>query len=155
LGIIILIIMSSVAYLESEASKGDGTPSSYSNLRRGAKAAYMILQQSGHPVERWERSPKELPADGQGMVLIVADPSSYANTEEMAALSRFLTHGGSILVAGFDPESFVAKSATKFADTRFGGAECKPVTPTGYTRGGSISMDGYLAWNSSDSSQLV
>ncbi len=154
-GIGILMVMGAAAYLKSEAEKGDGHPSSYSNLSHGAKAAYLLLQQSGYPMERWERSPKELPADGHGVLLIVAEPVSYPSAEETNALSRFLLHGGSILAAGMLPDAFVPKAAATFGELRIGGEECKPVAPTRLTRGGSISLDGTLKWESTDSSQVV
>jgi hypothetical protein len=155
LGIGILLVMSAAAYLKSEADKGDGHPSSYSNLRHGAKAAYLLLQQSGFPVERWERSPKELPADGHGILLIVAEPVSYPNTEESGAFSRFLLHGGSIIVAGLLPDAFVPKAAASDEGERIGDAECKPVAPTRMTRGGSISQDGVFMWDPTDTSPMV
>jgi hypothetical protein len=155
LGIGILLLMSAAAYLKSEEDKGDGHPSSYSNLRHGAKAAYLLLQQSGYPVERWERSPKELPADGHGILLIVAEPVSYPNTEESGAFSRFLLHGGSILVAGLLPDAFVPKAAATDEGQRIGDVECKAVAPTRLTRGGSISQDGFFMWDSDDTSPVV
>src|SRR5580692_5022266 len=109
LGIGILLLMSAAAYLKSEEDKGDGHPSSYSNLRHGAKAAYLLLQQSGYPVERWQSSPKELPADGHGILLIVGEPVSRPTNEESNALSRFVLHGGSILAAGMYPDAYVPK----------------------------------------------
>src|ERR1700687_3265409 len=110
LGTVILIVMSVVAYLQSEQDKGDGHPSSYSNLRKGAKVAYLLLQQSGYPVERWERPPKDLPADAHGILLIVASPVTYPRNEESDAFARFLLHGGTILVAGLLPDAFVTQA---------------------------------------------
>lgn len=155
LGVVILLMMSAAAYLKSEADKGDGHPSSYSTLRRGGKAAYLLLQQSGYPVERWQRSPKDLPTDGNGILLIVSEPVSHPTTEESNALSRFLLHGGSILAAGMYPDAFVPKAAAANGEPRIGGVECKPVAPTRLTRGGSVSLDGELKWDSTDSSQVV
>lgn len=154
-GIAILLVMAAAAYLKSEQDQGDGHPSSYSTLRHGAKAAYLLLQQSGYPVERWQRSPKDLPEDGHGVLLIVAAPESHPTTEESNALSRFLLHGGSILAAGMLPDAFVSKAAATDGEIRIGGVECKAVAPTRLTRGGSISQDGLLKWDSTDSSQVV
>jgi hypothetical protein len=154
-GLALFLLMFAVAYLNSEEEKGDGSPSSYSTLRRGAKAAYLLLQQSGYPVERWEKRPQELPVDGHGILLIVAAPESFPKDEEASAISRFLLHGGTILVSGFLPASFVPKTAAAAGDARVGAVECKPIAPTRLTRGGSISQDGPLLWESTDSSQLV
>lgn len=155
LGIVILIVMSTVAYLKSEDEKGDGRPSSYSNLRKGGKAAYLLLQQSGYPVERWEHPPKDLPADGHGILLIVAQPLSYPPSEETGALSRFLLHGGSILAAGLLPDAFVSKASATNGELRIGDVECKPVAPTHLTRGGSITQDGMFKWDIKDTAAVV
>jgi hypothetical protein len=64
-------------------------------------------------------------------------------------------NGGSILAAGMLPDSFVSQAAATYGDPRLGGAECKAVAPTGLTRGGSISLDGELKWDSTDGSQMV
>ena len=154
-GISVLLIMFAAAYLKSQSEEGNGAPSSYSNLAHGAKAAYLLLQQSGYPVERWDRPPKELPADARGKLLILAAPTWYATAEETRALSLFLSHGGSILVAGLHPDSFVPKAAAKNGEIRIGSVECQAVAPTRLTRGGSISLNGNLQWDSTDSSQLV
>jgi Domain of unknown function (DUF4350) len=155
LGVGILLLMSTVAYLKTEEDKGEGEPSSYSNLRRGGKAAYLLLQQSGYPVERWAQSPKSLPKDGHGILLVVAEPISSATTDEFNSLSRFLLSGGSILVAGIVPGSFVPQAAATDGEVRIGGVECKAVAPTRLTRGGSVSLDGELKWDSTDTSQVV
>jgi Domain of unknown function (DUF4350) len=155
LGIGILLVMSVAAYLKSKEQEGDGRPSSYSTLRRGGKAAYLLLQQSGYPVERWQHAPKDLPADGHGILLIVGEPESYPTNDETNALSRFLLHGGSILAAGMYPDSFAPKAAAANGPQRIGAIECKAVAPTRLTRGGSVSIDGDLKWDSTDSSQLV
>lgn len=155
LGIGILLVMTAAAYLKSEEEKGDGNPSSYSTLRRGGKAAYLLLQQSGYPVERWQHSPKDLPADGHGILLVIGEPVSHPTTEESNALTRFLLHGGSILAAGMYPDAFVPKAAAANGKARIGATECKAVAPTRLTRGGSVSIDGDLKWDSTDSSQLV
>ena len=155
LGLALFLLMFSVAYLTSEEEKGDGSPSSYSTLRRGAKAAYLLLQQSGYPVEHWEQPPQKLPEDGHDTLLVMADSESFAKGEESAALSRFLLRGGTILITGYLPASVVPKTAATGGDARVGAVECKPVAPTRLTRGGSISQDGPLLWEATDSSQLI
>lgn len=155
LAIVTLTIMSAVAYLQSEQDKGGGHPSSYSNLPKGGKAAYLLLQQSGYPVERWDRLPQNLPTDAQGILLIVASPESYPRSEESDAFARFLLHGGTILAAGMLPDAFVTQADATTGELRVGGIECKPAAPTRLTRGGSISMDGVFKWASDDTTPLV
>ncbi len=151
----LLLVIFALAYFNAEQAKGEGRPSTYSSLRKGAKAAFLLLQQSGYPVERWERPVKELPKDGRGILFIVADPATYAEGAEKVVLTGFLRSGGTILAAGFFPDSFVPGAAARPGDMRFGGVECQAVAPTHLTRGGSISLDGPLVWDSTDRSQLL
>lgn len=155
IGILLLLLVSAVAFLKSEEEKGDGHPSSYSSLRKGTKAAFLLLQRSGYPVERWERPPKGLPADAHKVLVIIAEPVRYPNSEESAAFLQFLTHGGSILAVGMLPDAFVGKASASPGDPRIGSVECKAVAPTRLTRGGSISMDGDLKWDAFDRSPVV
>jgi hypothetical protein len=155
-GIGLLLLMTLVAWLGSNQNdKGEGTPSSYNVQRRGAKAAYLLLQKSGYAVERWKQPPEKLPADATGVMLVLAGPESYPRAEQMSAIVRFLLRGGSILIAGVDPSSFVPQSSAKEEDLRIGFAECRPVAPTSLTRGGPISQDGELVWDSKKDAAVV
>jgi hypothetical protein len=155
-GIGLLLLMTLVAWLSSNQNdKGEGTPSSYNVLRRGAKAAYLLLQKSGYAVERWKQPPEKLPADATGVMLVLAGPESYPRGEDMSAIVRFLLRGGSVLIAGVDPSSFVPQSSAKEKDLRVGFAECKPAAPTSLTRGGPISQDGELVWDSKKDAAVV
>jgi hypothetical protein len=155
-GIGLLLVMTLVAWLSSkQRDQGEGTPSSYNVQRRGAKAAYLLLQQSGYAVERWKQPPAKLPADASGVMLVLAGPESYPHAEEMSGIVRFLLGGGAVLIAGVNPNSFVPQSSSKEGDVRIGFAECKPVAPTSLTRGGPISQDGDLVWDSSKDAAVV
>jgi hypothetical protein len=155
-GIGLLLVMTLVAWLSSnQKDRGEGTPSSYNVQRRGAKAAYLLLQQSGYAVERWNQPPEKLPADASGVMLVLAGPESYPRAEEFSGIVRFLLGGGTVLIAGVDPKSFVPQSSSKKGDVRIGFSECRPVAPTSLTRGGSISQDGDLVWDSSKDAALV
>jgi hypothetical protein len=146
-GIAMLLVMTLAAWLNSDNRDEEGHPSSYSAQRQGAKAAFLLLQQSGYPVERWEKSPAELPAEANDILLVLAGPESFPRTEEYGSIIRFLLRGGRVLVAGTSPEHFVSQSSAEFGDARVGHAECKPVALTHLTRGGTISQDGDLVWN--------
>jgi len=155
-GIGLLLVMTLVAWLNStERDQGEGSPSSYSVQRRGAKAAYLLLQQSGYAVERWKQPPAQLPAEASGVMLVLAGPESHPQAEEMSGIMRFLLRGGSVLIAGVRPSGFVPQASAEAADLRLGFAECKPVAPTSLTRGGPISQDGDLVWDSTKDAALV
>jgi len=155
-GIGLLLIMTLVAWLNSnQRDQGEGSPSSYNVQRRGAKAAYLLLQKSGYAVERWKEPPAKLPADASGVMLVLAGPESYPQAEEMSGIVRFLLRGGGVLIAGVHPNAFVPQSSASSEELRVGYAECKPVAPTRLTRGGPISQDGDLAWDSSKDAAVV
>jgi hypothetical protein len=155
-GIGLLLVMTLVAWLNSnQRDQGEGSPSSYNVQRRGAKAAYLLLQKSGYAVERWKQPPPKLPAEASGVMLVLAGPESYPQAEEMSGIIRFLLRGGSVLIAGVRPSSFVPQSSASAEELRVGFAECKPVAPTRLTRGGPISQDGDLAWDSSKDAAVV
>jgi len=97
--LVILIVVASVFVPQNPASVS--YPSSYSAASDGAKATFLLLQETGYNVERWEDSPTALPKDPRGMVLILADPFGGATPEERHALNRFLLDGGRVLVTGY------------------------------------------------------
>jgi len=156
LGIGMLLLMTLVAWLNSDnKDEGEGTPSSYSVLRHGGKAAFLLLQQSNYPVERWEKSPADLPTEGAGTTLILAGPESHPRPEEFGGIVRFLLRGGRVLIVGAMPEGYVPQGTSEFGDERIGNAECTPVAATRLTRGGAISQDGDRTWNDVNGSALI
>jgi uncharacterized protein DUF4350 len=155
-GVGLLLVMTLVAWLSShQKDQGEGTPSSYNVQRQGAKAAYLLLQKSGYAVERWKQPPTKLPTDASGVMLVLAGPESYPRAEEMSGIVRFLLGGGSVLIAGVRPSSFVPQSSATEEEVRIGFAECKPAAPTSLTRGGPISQDGDLVWDSNKDAAVV
>jgi hypothetical protein len=155
-GVGLLLVMTLVAWLSSnQQDQGEGSPSSYNVQRRGAKAAYLLLQKSGYAVERWKKPPAQLPADATGVMLVFAGPEFHPQAEEMGGITRFLLRGGSVLIAGVYPNSFVPQGNAKPEDLRVGFTECRPAAPTSLTRGGPISQDGDLVWDSSKDAAMV
>jgi hypothetical protein len=155
-GIGLLMVMTLVAWLSSnQENQGEGSPSSYNVQRNGAKAAYLLLQQSGYAVERWKRPPAQLPADANGVMLVIAGPESFPHAEEISGITRFLLRGGSALIAGTRPGAFVPQAFSEAGDQRVGLDECKPAAPTRLTRGGPISQDGNLVWDSAKDAAVV
>ncbi len=94
-----------------------GYPSSYSSESKGAKAAYLLLSESGYGVARWLRPPQELP-QGAGTVLILAEPWS-AEKEEKEALQKFLAQGGRVLAVGLRAATLLPENHAGYgADVR-------------------------------------
>jgi hypothetical protein len=93
------------------AKQSIGTPSSYSTDWLGTKAAFLLLQQSGYHVERWESPPEELPENAAGTTLIFAEPSGRGSGAERDAVTRFVSTGGRLLVMGASGAGFAPQSA--------------------------------------------
>jgi hypothetical protein len=74
-------------------------PTSYSADSFGAKAAFLLLKETGYHVERWEQSPAGIQTF-QNATLILAEPSRYANKEEQTALDEFIRQGGKLIAIG-------------------------------------------------------
>jgi hypothetical protein len=96
----VLLLALTYAVAPTAPQQSIGYPSSYSSEWAGAKAAFLLLKESGYGVERWEKSPEELPAPSQHVVLVLAEPSDAGTPSERTAIRRFVQGGGRVLVTG-------------------------------------------------------
>jgi hypothetical protein len=87
----------------SIVARGTGTqedaPTTYSTASGGAKAAYLLLKQSGYSIATWERPLRDL-ADGKGKTLVLAEPRMAPSSEDRQKLEAFLRSGGHIIATG-------------------------------------------------------
>src|ERR1700761_8266268 len=84
-GVFVLLIIVALAVLPQDEAESE-IPSTYSAQSHGAKAAFLLLQESGYKVERWEQSPTALPADPRNTVLVLASPFRAPTRDEKNAL---------------------------------------------------------------------
>lgn len=112
--VVVMFALLALTYLirPAPAQQGVGIPSTYSTDWLGAKAAFLLLQESGYNVERWESPPNELPEDAAGITLIFAEPSDRGSAAERAAVSRFVSNGGRLLVMGAHGANFAPLSTS-------------------------------------------
>jgi hypothetical protein len=107
-GVLVLILAVATSVLKPSQRGGrTGYPSSYSTSWDGAKAAYLLLNELGYDVRRWDRAPTEFEGDPENQVLILANPLQPATSEETVALRRFLERGGRIVATGDDVSEFL------------------------------------------------
>ena len=100
-GLLLVVLVISAALLSPRRSEGmSAYPSSYSANWDGAKAAYLLLQDLGYRVSRWEQSPTELKGEPSTQVLILAEPLQTPSPEEKQAIREFVAKGGRILAVG-------------------------------------------------------
>lgn len=83
-------------------SGGGGRPfSSHSTLPQGCKAFYLLLEENGHPVQRWDRPLTMLPADGAGEVLFIVEPGRRPPLPaEARALRDWVGQGNRLVLLG-------------------------------------------------------
>ncbi len=111
-GVLMLVLVALAAALgPAQVTGSAAVPSSYSPAWGGAKAAYLLLEKLGYPVERWTKPAKDLTGDGSGKLLVLADPTTAPNGEDEAAIHRFLETGGRVLATGPTAALFLPSAA--------------------------------------------
>lgn len=98
--LLVVMLIASALISPPKAAGGSAFPSSYSAAWDGAKAAFLVLQDSGYKVERWENAPAEIPGDHEHEVLILAEPVMGFSSDDRIAIREFLRDGGRILATG-------------------------------------------------------
>ena len=156
--VLVLALAIATAFLNPNRHNGrTGFPSSYSTSWDGAKAAYLLLQDLGYNIHRWDKSPTEFDPNPQNLVLILANPIQPPTSEETAAIRRFLQHGGTVIATG----AFVAQflpGAQPFLelDDAYGETQFPAVLPSSLASGApEISMAPPVEWHPARLDQLV
>ncbi len=98
--LVVLLAIATSVLTPSRRSGRTGFPSTYSTTWDGGKAAYLLLNELGYDVQRWDHAPTELAGDPKSQVLLLANPLQPATAEETVALRRFLEQGGRIVATG-------------------------------------------------------
>jgi hypothetical protein len=154
-GVFILVVILALTFF-SQDEEESGIPSTYSAQRSGAKAAFLLLQQSGYKVQRWEQSPAELPADPAHAVLVLASPFRAPTSDEKNALQTYLDRGGKVLVTGRSASIYVPQAETENEPAVSPVAkEYQPQLLTPLTRGGAIQMSPVAYWKGPATSSLA
>jgi len=106
--VFVLLIAGAVGFGGEGGTKSD-IPSSYSTASGGAKAAYLLLSDTGYNVHRWEKRLDELPQEA-GKTLILAEPSEAPTHEERERLQAFLSDGGHLIATGMFAGTFLPEN---------------------------------------------
>ncbi len=153
--LLLLPVIVALAFLSQEEEESS-VPSTYSAQSRGAKAAYLLLEDLGYKVERWEQSPTELPAEPANTVLVLAGPFRFPTPEQKNALQLYLSRGGKILAAGAYAWVFLPQAEIDFEPLPAPNwKEYQPQLLTPVTRGGAIQMSPGAYWKDSSTAVLV
>jgi len=156
LGSIVLVLIIIAAAVTPQQDEDIQFPSTYSPLSSGAKAAFLLLQESGYNVERWEEAPSKLPK-GQNTLLILAEPRWIFDANERNAIQTFVARGGRVLATGMSGAALLPSGDANYYEQApdFPRTRCEPRIPSGVTRGGQVVMTTWSYWNSKDPSHLV
>src|ERR1051326_4928550 len=153
--LLLLPLIIALAFLSQEEEESY-VPSTYSAQTRGAKAAYLLLEDLGYRVERWEQSPTELPVQPVHTVLVLAGSYRPPSPQEKNALQTYLSQGGKILATGSNVWMYLPRAETEYeplpAPTW---KEYQPQLLTPITRGGAIQMSPGAYWKDSSTAILV
>jgi hypothetical protein len=84
-------------------------PSSYSSASAGAKAAYLLLSETGYRVQRWEKPLSDLPP-ASTKTLILAEPEEAPTREEREQLKVFISEGGHVIATGMFAGTFLPEN---------------------------------------------
>jgi Domain of unknown function (DUF4350) len=157
-GIIVLVLAIATSLMTPTRHGGRaGFPSSYSTSWDGAKAAYLLLDDLGYDLRRWDQPPTELKGDADRQVLILANPIQIPSSEETAALRRFLEDGGRIVVTGDNSEDYLT-GGQKFTemDMAEGETQFPALLPSPLAAGApQISMAAPIEWHPAKADQIA
>jgi hypothetical protein len=153
--VIVMVLVIALAVFSSSQQESEVT-TSYSADSAGAKAAFMLLEEQGYKVERWEQSPNQLPANVANTTLVLASPFSPPSKEEKISLQLFLSRGGRILATGYTASLFLPQGDSvpeAFAGPAWKSFEPQLLSPL--TRAGTIRMSPSAYWKNSHACCLV
>jgi hypothetical protein len=106
--VFVLLVIGALVFGSGEQGQGE-YPSSYSSASGGAKAAYLLLSDTGYPVQRWERPLSDLPQGGT-KTLILAEPDEAPTREERNRLKAFISEGGHVIATGMFAGTFLPEN---------------------------------------------
>lgn len=110
-GLIFILLIVTTLVLSS-GGRGQGEyPSSFSSASGGAKAAYLLLSETGFKTQRWERPLSDLPLDSaKGLTLVIAEPDEAPTREERDQLKTFISQGGHVIATGMFAGTFLPRN---------------------------------------------
>jgi hypothetical protein len=146
-GVFMLLVIVALSFV-TEDEEESSVPSTYSAQSKGAKAAFLLLQDTGYNVQRWEQSPVDLPEDPVHTVLVLASPFRTASRDERNAVQTYLSRGGRVLATGrsapfYLPQADVDSEPLPAPAWK----EYQPQLLTPLTRGGAIQMSPAAYWS--------
>ena len=141
------VVLIALGILLAPASTDSERATTYSAASGGAKAAYLLLQELGYHVERWEKPHTELKPDGH-TVLIIADAGMVPDGKQKAAVDKFLAGGGRVIATGTIGAMFLPENDTEENPAPTGlSKKYEALSPSAVTRAArSITLVPVASW---------
>ncbi len=139
-----------LGFMLAPSNTNTETASTYSTASGGAKAAYLLLQELGYHVERWEKPSSELNPDNH-TVLIIADAAVLPDAKQKAAVEKFIAGGGRVITTGIEGAMFLPENPSEFNPAPKGlSKEYDALTPSPLTRAApKITLIPFASWSKS------
>jgi len=158
-GALVLLLIVAVSVLAPASSKDDSRPTTTNNGPKGAKAAFLLLEQIGRAPVRWTKSLDSLDdVDASNSTLILAAPQlDPTDTKLLAApVQRFLERGGRVLTTGLTGADLLPDGKAKTPGLVPRG-ECvtTPEGPGPLAQAGPVKIMDYAGWASDDPRYVV
>ncbi len=105
---VLMALLTAAAFVLSPTDSSPRTTgSSFSTHPDGAKAAYLVLKQLGHDIDRSYDPVAALARSGEGTTLVLASPVEEPSHQDVRALRTFVEEGGVLLAYGDSAASFI------------------------------------------------
>ncbi len=102
-----------------ESGGRDRSFTSHGTLPGGSKAFYLLLEESGHPVQRWERPLTMLTEEGGGVLFIVEPRRRPLRPAEAEAVRDWVEQGNRLVLLGMEQSVLYEAFGLKLAATQF------------------------------------
>jgi hypothetical protein len=147
---IAFVLLIGLGFLLAPADVDSNSATTYSAASGGAKAGFLLLQELGYHVERWEKPHSQL-KPAPHTVLIIADPRMVPDAKEKANIATFINGGGRVIATGLTGGMFLPVNSSDYNPEPTGlSKEYDALTPSAITRAAPrISLIPYASWSKS------
>ena len=152
-GAVLVVVVVATLILAPQANRVE-EPTTYSAGSTGAKAAWLLLKESGYRVERWEQPLRHLPRSKA--TIVIAEPAAAPPAADVERLRSFILDGGRVLISGPFAEAFVPDAATVPRPWATGWQRVAALSPAAITRDApEITLVPQAYWKPGSSAQAL